>query len=454
MRGKAALSLALLMNEIFGISPNCRADERKKLPRGRIISRGECLQLFPGVNEKGLTGGMIYYDCQMHSSERLILSVARSAARAGADIANYVEVEGFLREGPRVCGITARDALTGNKLDIRARVVVNSSGPWLDQVLGFLNGNRPNRTLALSKAFNLLVSRQIVPEYAVGIYSQAPFKDRDAILSRGGRMFFIIPWRNRSLIGTAHLPYDADPDNFKVTEGEIQAFLDEVKESCPAAGLNRQDVCLAYGGLLPKVPSSNGTADAQLVKHYRIHDHQREQGVEGLVSVLGVKFTEARYVAEKAVDLVFRKLGCRPPKSLTAVTPLYGGQIEQFDDFLAQELRLRSKTLDKETLRSLIYNHGSAYSELLKYLDDEPDCGTPLSQVVKAEVLHGIREEMARKLSDVVFRRTELGMAGNLDDGSLRTCASIMSEELGWDESRKQKELEEVKAALSPQFKI
>ncbi|MFQ6009238.1 MAG: FAD-dependent oxidoreductase [Candidatus Zixiibacteriota bacterium] len=452
MRGKAVLSLALLINDIFGFDRNRLADSQKQLPRGRSISREECLRLFPGVDENELTGGVIYYDCQMYNSDRLILSVARSAAKAGADMANYVKVTKLLREGTRVAGVAAQDVLTGEELDIRAQVVVNASGPWSEQVLGSLNSHHPNGRLPLSKAFNLLVNRQLVPEYAVGVYSKGRFKDQDAIISKGSRLLFITPWHKRSLIGTEHLPYDGDADNFKVTEEEIQNFLDEINDAYPTAGLKHQDVCAAYSGLLPMVATSDRTGDVQLVKHYRIHDYQKEEGIEGLVSVIGVKFTEARHVAEKTVNLIFRKLGRKPTKSATATTPLYGGQIERFDDFLAQQIEQRFEELDVESIRHLIYRYGSEYPGVLKYLNKDTEstqATTDVPSIIKAEILHGIREEMAQKLADVVFRRTELGIAGNSEDRCLQTLAAIMSKEMDWDDVRTQRELEEVRTVFS-----
>ncbi len=104
---KALLSLALSLNELIGFDRNRLADPQKHLPRGRVISRDECRRLIPGVSDRGLTGGLMYYDCQMYDSERLILAVARSAAQAGAALANYVEATKFLRNGARVDGITA-----------------------------------------------------------------------------------------------------------------------------------------------------------------------------------------------------------------------------------------------------------------------------------------------------------------------------------------------------------
>jgi glycerol-3-phosphate dehydrogenase len=309
MRGQKTFHLALLANDLIGCDRGQLQDPEKYLPRGRMISRAECLRLIPGLEEKDLTGAAIIYDSQMTSSERLVVSFARSAAEAGAEIANYVEVIGFLQRGDHLFGVKAKDLLIGEDLEIRAKIIVNTSGPWLDRVAGLLDNHRSRPRQILSKAFNIAVNRQWTTEYAFGVYSKERFKDQDAILDKGSRLFFITPWHNRSLIGTAHLPYDGNPDALKITEAEVQKFLAEINSAFPSAGLTRQDVSFVYAGQVPMEENGNGGGDVQLMKKYRIHDHGKDDRVHGLISVSGVKFTEARHVAEKAVRLVFQKLG-------------------------------------------------------------------------------------------------------------------------------------------------
>lgn len=449
MQGKEIMSLALLINDIIGFDRNQLKDPEKYLPRGRVISKGECIRLFPGVKEKGLTGGAIWYDCQMYNSERLLLSFLRTAEKAGANLANYIEVIGFIKYGSRVTGVKARDVITEEELDIRAKMIVNTSGPWVDYVLSFLNGHNKSRRVFLSKAMNVVVKRQMIPKYAVGVSSKSEYRDDDSIVGKGSRLFFITPWRNYSLIGTTYIPYEGVPNDFKVTEKDIEGFINEFNQAYPAASLRREDISFFHGGLLPMDGDSGRTV--RLSKKYRIQDHI-DDGIEGLISVIGVKYTTARAVAEKTVDLVFRKLGRKPFRCLTEVTPVHGGNIERFNDFLAKEMEKKSQELDAHVIRHLVYNYGSEYPEVLRYLDENPELGKTVndtSRVIKAEVLHGVREEMAQKLADVILRRTELGSAGNPGDKALKTCALIMARELGWDESRVQREIEEVRAVFS-----
>lgn len=127
MRGKEAMALALAVNDLVSCDRNFLADPQKHIPPGRVISKNQCLQLLEGIDSQGLTGGAIFYDAQVYNSERLILSFLRSAVQAGADVANYVEVVGFLQMGDRITGVTAKDVLTGDSFQIQAKTVVNAS---------------------------------------------------------------------------------------------------------------------------------------------------------------------------------------------------------------------------------------------------------------------------------------------------------------------------------------
>ena len=445
MRGKEVMAIALMVNDLVSSDRNFLADPQKHIPQGRIIAKQEWLHLVGGIYPQGLTGGAIFHDAQVYNSERLLLSFVRSAQQAGATVANYVEVTRFLQKGGRVIGVEAKDLLTGNQLDIQAKTVVNTSGPWINQVLDRLNGQQPCDRIRFAKAINL-VTRQLFPTYAVGISGQNSYRDSDALIKKGSSLLFIAPWRGKSLIGTKYTVCNQDPDDFQVTEKDIQEFLAQINQAYPAANLTREEVSFVHGGLLPSSSIHPETGDVQLCKHYQIYDY-RKQGLQGLISVVGVKYTTARNVAQKVVDRVFTSCGQKPPKSVSSVTPVHGGQISQFETFLHAEIAKRPYGLGEEVIRRLVYNYGSAYPQVLQYLDKHTSGrGTLTSDfaVLRAEVLHGVREEMAQKLSDVVFRRTELGTAGHPGNEALRICADIMSAELGWSPARRAQELHEV----------
>jgi glycerol-3-phosphate dehydrogenase len=148
-------------------------------------------------------------------------------------------------------------------------------------------------------------------------------------------------------------------------------------------------------------------------------------------------------MAGKAVDLVFRKLGKRPVPSRTETTPIHGGRIDSMEEFLGRAIRNRPNGLDEEVIRSLVHNHGSEYGKVVGMIEENPALGGKLGDapVLKAEVVHAVRKEMARTLEDVVFRRTDLGTAEHPGEEALRTCAEIMASELGWGKERAEEEL-------------
>ena len=449
-RGREAMALALLLNDLIGFDRNRLTDPEKFLPRGRIISRDQCIEFFPGVDQKGLTGAAIWYDCQMSSPERLTLSVVKAAAQAGAEVCNYIEVRGFLHRQGRVTSVSVFDGLSGEQFEIQASAVVNCGGPWVNALLGQLNGYH-FRQVRFSKAMNILIRRQWVPQYAVGFYSKHQFRDKDALINKGSRLLFITPWQGCSLIGTTHEIYDGDPNSFEVSAAEVCKFVEEINEAYPSACLRLEDVSHVFPGLLPMDGGARVDQNVNLQKHYQIFDHALDGRVEGLISVVGVKFTTARDVAEKVVNLVFKKLGKPVPKCNTANTPVFGGRIERVNEFLRSESERSDRQVPSDVLRHLVLNYGSAYQNVIHHIRQDPRLGEPLappSPIIKAEVLHGVQEEMAVKLADIVMRRTGLGLLGTPEDQALRNCADLMAAELGWDARRRQQELEDTKRGL------
>ncbi len=450
LRSKMIMSAALWFNEQLGRADDRLKDPQKSFPKSRIITREECRQLAPGVPSNGLTGGAIWYDAQIYNSERLTLSFLISAADKGANVANYVEVIGFIQDETRILGVKVRDVLSGQKLDIRARVVVNAAGPWIDAVLDLVSGNNRKTKFHPSIAMNL-VTRQILAKHAVGVSGHGEAQGAHNQGRNQSAVFFIVPWQNYSLIGTIHMPCHHQPGERKVGGEDIQRFIEAINMAYPGADLSRDDITFVHHGLLPITNSVVKKDRIKLLRKSRIYDHERVDGINGLITVVGVKYTTARIMAQHVVDLVFRKLERNVPKCLTLNSPISGGDIERFDQSSVDDMRSGRSELDAEIVQNLVYTYGSEYKRILKHLDEEPKWSETVgtSCVIKAQVIHAMKEEMAHKLSDVIFRRTHLGSAGHPGEEALRTCASIMASELGWGEMRVHKELSEVKAAFS-----
>jgi glycerol-3-phosphate dehydrogenase len=443
VQGKEIFRLALMLNDVVSFDRNRGLDAQHSLPRGRVLTKSACLHLAPGLRRDRLTGGAFFYDAQVHNSERLLLASLRSAAQAGAAVANYTKVIGFLTQQDRVVGARVQDVLGGEQFDIRARMIVNTTGPWVNQCLRLLPTSLPVASVRHAQAMNL-ITRSLELPCALGIQSWQDYRDTETLINKGSRFLFITPWRSHSLIGTAYMLADAETARPQVRPQDIEHFLTDINSAYPAAQLHSQDVSFVHGGFVPIAGTHPVTGDIQLAKHHQIRDH-RQDGWHGLLSVVGVKYTTARHVAEQVVDQVFATWGQRPVRSLSATTPLYGGGMERYSDFLRTEIQRRSHGLTEEMVRHLVSNYGTAYTEVLQYRH-ELSSAEGWAAIMSAEVLHGIEHEMAQKLSDIVLRRTDLGTAGHPGSGCLWDCAKVMGSRLGWNQARMQQEIDEVSA--------
>jgi glycerol-3-phosphate dehydrogenase len=452
LKGKEILSAALKTYDLVTWDRNQGiVDSGQRIPAGSVLSRKECLDLFPALQTSNPSGAVLFYEAQMYSPARLALSYLRSAVETGTEGANYVEAIDFLRTGGRIAGVRARDTLTGNELEVRGKITVNAAGPWAGPLLRARLGLRLHPQPTFSHDAFFLVRGRLTGDYALGLPSQS--KDRDAILSRGQRHLFLVPWRNYTLVGVWHKVHRGSPDRVELTAEEIQRFIEEINGIYAAARMDLRDVTAFNSGLILFGDDEQKAGEHSFAKRSQLIDHSETHGVDSLVTVIGVRYTTSRGVAEHVVDMIFRKLGKKPARTATSKTPIYGGRIECFDSFLRDVVANRPLGLHPETVNALVHNFGSEYPAVLKYAQKAPSLSAALgtSHVIKAEVVHAVREEMAQKLSDVVFRRTDLGTAEFPGDAALAECAAIMAKELGWDNYRLRTELEETRAAF-PSF--
>ena len=375
-RNPMAMKIAFAADALVGRDRNQGVDESRHLPSGRIVAGAACRELFDGAI-RTVASAAVWHDYQTTNGDRLTLSFAKAAAKHGAALANYTEACGLLRGGGRVAGMKARDNLTGATFDIRARLLVNASGPWS---AALLNRFCVTARWPLLKAMNLVTSRPARKAALV-----AP--------TRGGRALVMLPWQGRTVIGTSESAEERLPDDQEATRSEVAAFLGEINDTFPALGLKDREITLVHRGV---VPASAVSGRLALAGHSRIIDHGAEGGVPEMMTVVGVKYTTARAVAERAVDLAFRKLGrpAVPCRTAETVLPEAG-----LDD------------------------------------RDAPD-----------PVLHAVRHEMAQTLVDVVVRRTGLGAAGYPGDGIAHEMAVRTQAAAGWSGERTQREFAALKA--------
>ena len=212
----------------------------------------------------------------------------------------------------------------------------------------------------------------------------------------------------------------------------------------PGANITDDEISFAYAGLLPMSGVNKQSGDVQLQKHFNIIDHAAEDKVEGLLSAVTVKFTTARGVSEVVVDRAVQKLGFGRKKSLSRDKPIWGGEVDNFESFMSEEKQKMNGIASSESKTHLLNTYGSRYNDIVKMAGGDGELLSPLapdSSVLGAEILHGVRNEMAQKLSDVVMRRTELGTAGKPSDEAIARAADLMAKELDWSNEKKQAEI-------------
>ncbi|MEM7044677.1 MAG: FAD-dependent oxidoreductase [Pseudomonadota bacterium] len=448
MKGKAALRVGVAAYDAVTFDRNRGiTDPKRQIPSGRSTSKQETLDLFPNLHADGLTGAVIFNDGQMLNPPRLVLAFVQSAAEAGAVAANYVEATGLIREGDKVVGVEAKDVLTGADFSIRSKLVLNAAGPYAEGfVAKALNKVTPDGAAAYSRDACFVVNRRLF-DHDIALAAQGQTHDPDAVISRGNRHLFIAPWRNYTLVGTWHVVWKKDPAAITVEDDELQSFIDEVQAGYPGLDLTLDDVGIWNCGLVPFGENEEGATHLRYGHRSSLIDHGKVDGIDGLMTLIGVRFTTGRYEAEKAVDIIAERLGQRGV-SRTAFTPLKGGDLSGgIESCHQQAIRDHGKHCSPGVLRSLLHHYGAGLDELIKTAADEPRLLAPMgdSAVIGAQVLHAVREETAHNLGDVVFRRTDLATGSYPGEVALRQVADVMAPMLGWDDQRIQDEIDSVR---------
>lgn len=401
----------------------------KRIGPHQMFSPAEALAEEPALQSEGLVGAARFYDCRMDDA-RLCLTVLLSAREWGASIFNYVAVTGLIREEGRVCGVRVREVLTGANYDIYARVVVNAAGPWVDAVCS-MEGEAPRR-IRQTKGIHLLYPR-LTRSHAVVVSSQ---NDR--------RIFFVIPWKGKSLIGTTDTDFTGDLDHVRAEEEEVAWLLRETARLFPQGRVGPEEVIGRYAGVRPLIYDPGGAAS----------DVSREGRIEwtpgGMLVLAGGKFTLFRWTAERAIDAVMK----RAPEMKAHPRPLgdpslYGGEMPALAEYLKEEAPLARERyrISDEGIRYLISAYGTKFHAVLSLGKQEKGLLrplTPLGYPFLAEVAYAVRVEMAKRLIDFMRRRTALALGPyKRDSNVIIQVVEQMGQELGWNREQREKEIDD-----------
>ena len=358
---------------------------RYRIGHHRSLSVAEITSLAPGINLDGLIGGVGYFDAQMDDA-RLCLENVLMADLQGAAVANYVEVENFIKDNNNhAIGVKVRDRLTGKHMDIFAPKIIVTAGPWSDELI---QKDVPHsvKRLRLTKGAHVV--------YRGEISSSAFF-----LQSRSDRrIFFVIPFRGNSLIGTTDTDYDQSPDNVQVEEADIQYLLQEAGRVFPHINFDRSKIITTFAGLRPLVADKGHPSRVS-------RKHAVESSSSGIFFVMGGKYTTYRAIAEDALLKALPQLASKMP---------YGGQYTLYGSAGAnEELKILSQRFEVslDLIRYLQGIYGSRFRDVLNIAQGNNQLKEKIcscSPAIAAQVVYAQQVEMAQTVEDVVGRRLGL----------------------------------------------
>ena len=423
----------------------------KSVGNHRMFSPEEALEREPGLNPEGLMGAAFYYDGQVEYAERIAVENAISAREHGALVLNYAKVERLIVEDGDVTGVEFTDVLDGESYEAHAPVTLNVAGPWVDEVLSGMDGGTQTRMIGGTKGSHLVVDPFPGAPKGEALYVEA---------RKDGRPYFIVPWNGRYLIGTTDIRYEEDLDYVSADEDEIDYLIEETNHVIPEANLSRDAILFTYSGIRP-LPYQPEGAEGGVTRSHIVYDHAKGRGVGtkrtgigegvprvgGLISIIGGKLTTYRNLSRQTVDMVYKKLDLDPPESRTARVPLPGGAVGDFDAFAAG-FKVTSGLTD-ELAERLLKLYGARAPDVLEMAGEDPSLRMPLGEsatvetgLLGAEVLYAFRREMAQTLSDVLLRRTLVGLGPRVGLDVDEAAARVAVKHLGWSEDRARSEVE------------
>ena len=334
------------------------------------LSKQQVSEHLPGIVPEGLVGGIQYYDAQFDDA-RLAINLAQTATEFGATVLNYFEVNSLLKDNGKISGVTATDTLNDKTYTLNAKVVINATGIFVDNILKLDRINH-HPLVRPSQGVHLVVENTFL-------------KTREAILipkTPDGRVLFIIPWHDKILLGTTDTPIDQTKLEPVALEAEIQFIIDTVNNYL-LKPIRRQDVLSVFAGLRPLAASKKKNTK-EISRSHKILVSE-----SGLVTIIGGKWTTYRKMAEDIVDKTIDVGGLKKVHCITEKIKIHGSGTENNSG--------STYGTDEEKINELIRKEPL----LNKKLDDR----FPYRE---AHVIWSVREEMAITVEDVLARRLRI----------------------------------------------
>ena len=406
----------------------------KKTGGHEVLNKAATQKRFAGIATDGLNGATVFTEGQVEYAERLCIELAVAAVADGAVIRTKAKVEEPLIEAGQVIGVKYRDLVTDTLHEVRAPVIFNVAGPWIDHI--FKRGAPPQKRLnGGTKGSHLIVD-------------PFPGAPNDVVYYESktdGRLVLVIPWMGRYMIGTTDIRFDDDPSDARCSVAEMDYLLGEVNQLIPQAKLTAQNVLFTFSGVRP-LPYAPGVVEGKVPRSHVLHDHAPD--MPGLVTVVGGKLTTFRQLSQDAVDDVFKRLGRKSPPCTTKQRSTPGAV------FSAVELKqyLSQRGLSQRSADRLIALYGGRAREVVTEAQNDKALLNVIhepSGAIGAELIFAMKQEFARSLTDVLARRMLLAFQPGHALESVDAIARLVGEWMGWTTKQRAAEISEYRAWLS-----
>jgi len=424
------MKAALKLYDWLGRKQNRELDEEDAAHAAEPLEAAQVEEIIPGVDKDGLKGGARWQEAVCSNTERLVIAMLKTASARGAALANYVRARKIITKKGRVCAVAVRDELSGVTFEIQADEIVDCTGPWTEEISTDLAEKKKKSKQNYVAGINI-VTRQIISSDHCVYLRRSTHSDQ---------FYNVIPWRDRSLIGTEWFRYEGHPDHLEISRGQCLQLIENFNRIYPHAQLSLADVSFIYKGLVPG--SGEDYFGTEPLSKFRFLDYS-QHGVKGLTRIVGVEFGSALHVAEAYLMRLFPRIKRRPLSDQGVIAGGLPAGLEEYREDLFKRWKER---VSKNELERLFINYGNETEQVLVRAENSNGRATgriDSRAIMFAEVRHALSEEMAVKLTDVVMRRTDLGSHQRPSEIELSDIADQMASVLQWSENRCVSELTE-----------
>jgi glycerol-3-phosphate dehydrogenase len=418
----------MIYDYLAGVQP---ADQR------RMLTKKQTLRYEPLLKTQNIKGGAIYAEYRTDDA-RLTIEIVKTAFQHGAVVLNYLSAVDFVYDNKMLIGVKTNDQVDNSAFIIKAKVIVNAAGPWVDE-LRDLNRSKSGKRLHLTKGVHIVLPRQKLP------VRQSIYFDVD-----DGRMIFAIPRGRITYVGTTDTNFEGAPDHVIANKEDAIYLINAVNTTFPRVALSVDDIESSWAGLRPLI-HEDGKSASQLSRKDEIFE-----STSGLISIAGGKLTGYRKMAERVVNLVIKKHfpSQKFNKCFTSKIKLPGSDFTTRKSLRKYKAnvykKIREFELSEQHAQYLVDNYGTQTEVIIQLFDNILENSDAELKLLKAELLFCVNHEMVIKLSDFMVRRTGL-LYFDIDKviKTKHAAAELMKELLKWSDAQMLEELANVEELIS-----